>query len=1198
MKKNLFKFLILIGSTTSFAQTNYINKVWEKQNSLVGSQEKVATGIDPNGNLVYLGNQLNANNNSDIVLSCVHPNGNTVWQQICPSSISQDDYGTDLKIDNQGNIYVTGVYHNGSNTDYFTAKYNQMGVLQWQNIFNGNTNGDDVPSAITFDANQNVYVTGTSYGGFTMTDIVTVKYNSSGIQQWIKTYNFNNKVEIAQDILVDHAGDILILGTSANNWSNSDYIVRKYDANGNVLATKRHNSPGNGYDLPVKIIADINNNYYVTGTSENNGNKNIKTIAYQPNLQINWVDYIDAYSQTDEGFSLEIDDNNNIVVVGAVTKANGGKNGYIIKYTNTGAIEWSKEFCPVDETDIAKVKDILIENNEIYIGAETTTNNERNFMFICLDENGNIDMMKEVSLTQNDQVQKINKQNDNIYISGVSDSLGTKQVTTVKLAALKKNNAIVSDANGDPIAIDDEIIVRFNPNDLILNNIDDRDLKWGYVSDFLSPTAIAYFREKTKLDFGKLQCYKVFQNMTSFDTVMTSLTGETIKLPPFYATLGLILPTGTNEEDIRQILTTATPRILMVDLNRIYEHTIIPNDPYFTNGSSAGLAATTAIPDANINMTSAWDYEKGSPNIRVGIYDYGINKTHLDLSDGTIPSSVVKFSYDYYNNVSGATASSTDNFGVGSAITGIVAARNDNNIGISGIAGGQGNQNGVTIHDMKIFHDDGSPCGSPAILTPGLTSLSAIINAVLVGYYYKKQIIMNHSYFSKSYSPLLKEQFIYAYQFGTTHVTSSGNFAELYNSPCERHTYPNSYDDNLVLKVGGNDNTGNRASFSECGANIDIIAPSTNDLYTGLTKSGTGYTDSYQHIHPTCSPEVIDGTSFAAPHATGVAALMQSYYWNNIPSIISPNIENLLAPEDIEQMMQRNTTDITTNGGVLGYDDPTGSGRLNAGFIFDSLKYPEFLIYHVNFDVNLNNAVLVGSLENSCLDYIPQNTPWTLPLGAVKVNRWQVNATNTHTLPVGYNLIDGWVRGSKSTIYGVNSQSNSLYPCTMNNLEWQISDYYQQGRIPAAPSPYIVNNSLTPTSIQMTGYIYEVLDSNNNTIGWLPHAPNESGTFAYTLYLAQSDILNVNENELKSFKIYPNPSNTYVNIEFEKGLLLSINAVVLTDVTGKVVLNINPKNLNNSNNLVTFDVSKLSKGVYFVTVNSEDGKQVQKLIIE
>jgi len=263
--KNKYKNIIGVLSvslicTTLTAQQTFINKEWDISNGNPGQYDQIACDIDPNGNLVYITNHLNTFANTDIFLNCIHPNGNVAWQQTCPSSATQDDYGADLKIDASGNIYVTGAHHNGNNLDYFVAKYNQMGVLQWQQYYNGNANGDDVPSAIDIDANGNIYVTGTSYGGWTLTDIATVKYDNNGNQQWVKKYNFNNKVEVATDIKVDNAGNIVVLGTSANNWSNSDFIVRKYNANGNVLTTKRHNSPGNGYDLPTELAIDTNNN--------------------------------------------------------------------------------------------------------------------------------------------------------------------------------------------------------------------------------------------------------------------------------------------------------------------------------------------------------------------------------------------------------------------------------------------------------------------------------------------------------------------------------------------------------------------------------------------------------------------------------------------------------------------------------------------------------------------------------------------------------------------------------------------------------------------------------------------------------------------------------------------------------------------------------------------------------------------------
>ena len=84
-----------------------------------------------------------------------------------------------LVLDNAANVYVTGYTSNmNSSQDITTIKYNTNGVLQWVQFYDGAFSSADGGNALKVDANGNVFVTGyETTAGFT-TDFVTLKYNS------------------------------------------------------------------------------------------------------------------------------------------------------------------------------------------------------------------------------------------------------------------------------------------------------------------------------------------------------------------------------------------------------------------------------------------------------------------------------------------------------------------------------------------------------------------------------------------------------------------------------------------------------------------------------------------------------------------------------------------------------------------------------------------------------------------------------------------------------------------------------------------------------------------------------------------------------------------------------------------------------------------------------------------------------------
>ncbi len=292
------------------------------------------------------------------VLLAVAAAADTAWVRRYNGPGNDEDYATAIGLDGSGNVYVTG-YGKDSVAlyDYATIKYNPSGVQQWVQRYVG-PSGYDNAYALAVDGSGNTHVTGMSLGSGTLSDFATVKYNTSGVQQWVQRYDGPaNDGDAANAIAVDGSGNVYVAGRSTGSGTGFDYATIKYNSSGAQQWVMRYDGPASDTDCANAIAVDGSGNVYVSGYSRGSGtNYDYATVKYNSSGAQQWVMRYDGpASDTDCACAIAVDGSGNAYVTG-YSRGSGTNCDYAtIKYNSDGDQQWVTRYNgPVDSTDMAK----------------------------------------------------------------------------------------------------------------------------------------------------------------------------------------------------------------------------------------------------------------------------------------------------------------------------------------------------------------------------------------------------------------------------------------------------------------------------------------------------------------------------------------------------------------------------------------------------------------------------------------------------------------------------------------------------------------------------------------------------------------------------------------------------------------------------------------------------------------------------
>lgn len=393
------------------------------------------------------------------------------------------------------------------------------------------------------------------------------------------------------------------------------------------------------------------------------------------------------------------------------------------------------------------------------------------------------------------------------------------------------------------------------------------------------------------------------------------------------------------------------PTVTFAEQVPLYHLFCTPNDPLF--GQQWSMQNTFANNALSLLLGNNCDFNNTNcaSEVVIAVIDDAVLLNHQDIEPNiwTNPNETIDgIDNDlngYIDDVNGWDAYSNDNNPTppdplacthGTHVAGIVAAATNNNKGIASLG-----------FKAKIMAIKTSNCSNA--IEAGFEGIEYAIAS--------NANIISMSWGGSNFSETYQELFDLAYSKGITCIAAAGN------DNTEQPMYPASY--NHIISVGASNNNNQKASFSNYGSNIDIMAPG-EDIISSIAETPSSY-------------QTMSGTSMACPFVSSTAALMLCF---------NPNLK----PNDIEDCIKNNATNINPQN--PNYLNKIGAGLINVQGIAQCLQAPPVANFTFDYDAYCTQQVI--QLHNTSLGYNITSYNWQF-IGGNPASATTQNPTLTYS---------------------------------------------------------------------------------------------------------------------------------------------------------------------------------------------------------
>ncbi|MCW3072089.1 MAG: hypothetical protein JWO44_1979 [Bacteroidetes bacterium] len=396
MKKTL---LFLVGALMSaYGHSQSQPTVLQDWKASAGSQHffyKNVTRTDGSGNVFVAGATQTAVGDYDILLAKFNSSGVQQWIRQIDGLAHAQDFATSIQLDGSGNIYIAGAITNDSVSnfsDLIVVKYNSSGTEQWRGTYDG-ANLYDCGTDIFVAANGTVVVTGSSYNSSVNLDFVSLSYSSSGVQQFATRFNHTSNMNDVPVRIIKSGSSIYISGAVQTGTASYDWAEVKYNTSGVQQAVKISTGGTTGIEEVHAMVQDASGNLYLAGiTPTLTHGYDYDIIKMDSSLNILWEQTYDGADHlNDIANGIQVSASGDVYVTGASRTASAGDDYLTLKYNSSGSLIWSRTFNDsLNGNDVASA--IVMDNSGklVITGSAQTDLNNLDYYTLKYDTAGTV----------------------------------------------------------------------------------------------------------------------------------------------------------------------------------------------------------------------------------------------------------------------------------------------------------------------------------------------------------------------------------------------------------------------------------------------------------------------------------------------------------------------------------------------------------------------------------------------------------------------------------------------------------------------------------------------------------------------------------------------------------------------------------------------------------------------------------------